>query len=332
MDWTRRMREEWDRRARDDAERFIYTRDSAADVADFARSGEANYNQLVRPFLPILLNGRPARSSRVVEIGCGVGRMTQWFARDFGFVEALDVSPAMIEGVRRRLGHPPNVAFHVGNGSDLAPVSGGSADLVFSYIVFQHIPSREVIENYVGEAARVLKDGGAFKFQLNGDQSADYLAHERDTWLGETFSEAQAAAMLARRGFSLAAMEGAGTQYFLITARKGEPPRERPYVLPAEPWAAPLLVEGFGPAVDTSWRPMDARARVRLDGRGTRLYIGLYFWPESCRHRLTLAGHSFEVAAPGDHYFECPAVAGEIEITLSPPPARPPAFRVLGLY
>lgn len=326
------MREDWDRRARDDAERFIYTRDSAADVADFARSGEANYNQLVRPFLPILLNGRPARSARVVEIGCGVGRMTEWFARDFGFVEALDVSPAMIEGARRRLGHAPNVTFHVGDGSDLAPVSGGSADLVFSYIVFQHIPSREVIENYVGEAARVLNDGGAFKLQLSGDQSAGYLAHERDTWLGETFSEAQAEAMLARRGFSIAAMEGAGTQYFVITARKGEPPRERPYVLPGEPWAAPLLLEGFGPAVEGSWRPMDARARVLLDGRGTRLYAGLYFWPESCHHRLTLAGHSFEVATPGDHYFECPAAAGEIQITLSPPPAKPPAFRVLGLY
>jgi SAM-dependent methyltransferase len=326
------MREDWDRRAQEDAERYIYTRGSEADVSDFTRSGEANYNQLVRPFLPILLDGRPASSCRVVEIGCGIGRMTEWFAREFGFVEALDVSPAMIEGARSRLGRFANIAFHVGNGWDLTPAASGSADLVFSYIVFQHIPSREVIENYAREAARVLKDGGTFKFQLNGDQSPAYLAHERDTWLGETFSEAQAAALLASAGLSAAAAEGAGTQYFVITARKGAPPRERPYVLPGESWAAPLLAEGFGPAVEGSWRPMGAKARVRLAGRGGRLYLGLYFWPESCRHRLTLAGHSFEVASPGDHYFECAGGAGEIEITLDPPPAIQPAFRVLGVY
>ena len=71
---------------------------------------------------------------------------------------------------------------------------------------------------------------------------------------------------------------------------------------------------------------------MRLEGAGRRLYLGLYFWPESCRHRLTVAGHALEVSASGDHYFECPAQAGEIEIALDPPPARPPAFRVIGLY
>ncbi|MBI4876367.1 MAG: class I SAM-dependent methyltransferase [Acidobacteria bacterium] len=332
MNWRERMREDWDRRAREDSERYIYARDSQADVADFARSGEANYNQLVRPFLPILLDGRPAGACRAVEIGCGIGRMTEWFARDFAFVEALDVAPAMIEGARRGLGQAGNIAFHVNDGAALAPVATASADLVFSYIVFQHIPSREAIGNYVREAARVLKDGGAFKFQLNGDQSPDYLAHERDTWLGETFSCDEAAALLDREGFSILAAEGAGTQYFVLTARKGAPPPERSYVLPGEPWAAPLLLNGFGAPVDASWRPMSARARVRLPGRGTRLYAGLYFWPESCRHRLTLAGHVFEVTTPGDRYFECPAGPGEIEIALDPAPAKPPAFRVLGLY
>jgi SAM-dependent methyltransferase len=332
MDWTRRMREDWDLRAREDAERFIYTRDSADDVSDFVRSGEANYNQLVRPFVPILLGGLPARESHAVEIGCGVGRMTEWIVRDFGFVDALDISPVMIEEARRRLGHLPNVAFHAGNGRDLTPLADGLADLVFSYIVFQHIPSRDVIESYADEAARVLKPGGSFKFQLNGDQSPASHSREPDTWLGETFSEAEAAAMLARAGFSIVAAEGAGTQYFVITARKGGPPRERPYVLPGEPWAAPLLLDGFGPAVNGSWRPMGPRARVRVEGAGTRLYLGLYFWPEACHHRLTLAGHSFEVGSAGDHYFECAGEAGDIDISLEPPPAKPPAFRVLGVY
>jgi SAM-dependent methyltransferase len=325
------MREDWDRRAGEDAEAFIYTRDSAADAHDFVSSGEANYNQLVRPYLPILLRGRPACQCRIVEIGCGIGRMTEWFARQFGAVDALDVSPVMIEGARRRLADLPNITFHTGNGSDLAPLADCSADLVFSYIVFQHIPSREAIAGYVRDAARVLKDGGAFKFQVNGDQSPAYAGHQRDTWLGEVFSEAEVSAMLADAGFSQVAAEGAGTQYYIVTAVKGALPPERGFVLPGEPWAAPLLLEGFGPAVDASWRPMAGKARVRVEGRGAKLYLGLYFWPESCNHRLTVSGHGFDITTPGDHYFECPASPGEIEIRLDPPPQKSPAFRVIGL-
>jgi len=107
------------------------------------------------------------------------------------------------------------------------------------------------------------------------------------------------------------------------------PPRT--YILPGEAWAAPLLLEGFGPAVDASWRPMSGKARVLLEGEGSRLYLGLYFWPESCNHQLTVAGHTFQVSTPGDHYFKCPSATGDIEITLSPAPSKPPAFRVIGL-
>lgn len=325
------MREDWDLRAREDAESFIYTRDKADDDNDFARSGRANYDQLVRPYLPILLRGRAARDCRVLEIGCGVGRMTAWFAREFGRVDALDVSPVMIQRARQRLGHMTNVAFHAGSGSDLASLADDSADLVFSYIVFQHIPSKDAIESYVRDAARVLKDGGAIKFQVNGDQSPAYVAHQRDTWLGEVFSEGDVAGMLARAGLTPIASEGAGTQYFTVTACKGEPPL-RWYVLPGEAWASVMLLEGFGAAVDGSWRPMAARSRVRLVGAGTRMYVALYFWPESCGHRLTIAGHEFEVTTPGDHYFECEGSAGEIEIALDPAPIKLPAFRVIGLY
>ena len=331
MDWNRRMRDDWDRRAREDAESFIYTRDSASDAEDFVRSGEANYKQLVRPYLPILLHGQAARDCCVVEIGCGIGRMTEWLAADFGRVEALDVSPAMIQAARQRLSQVSNIRFHIGSGSDLAPIADRSADLVFSYIVFQHIPSRAAIEGYVADAARVLKNGGAIKFQLNGDRSPAYLAHPRDTWLGEVFSEADVAHMLAAAGLAPIASEGAGTQYYVVTAIKGEPP-PRSYVLPGEPWAGPLLLKGFGAAVDASWRPMANHAKVRLAGPGARLYLGLYFWPESCHHQLTVAGHRFQVAAPGDHYFECAANEGEIEITLDPAAERAPAFRVIGLY
>ncbi len=37
-----------------------------------------------------------------------------------------------------------------------------------SFIVFQHIPSKAVIENYVRETHRLLRPGALFKFQVTG--------------------------------------------------------------------------------------------------------------------------------------------------------------------
>jgi ubiquinone/menaquinone biosynthesis C-methylase UbiE len=347
--WLERMRRDWDRRAREDAERNIYTRDGGDDEPDFLRSGRANYDQLVRPFLPVLLEGVPARACTAVEIGCGVGRMTRWFAGDFGLVHALDVSAAMIEEAGRRLGDCENVRLHLGSGCDLKPVPDAAADLVFSYIVFQHIPSRAVIEDYMWEAARVLKPGGVFKFQVNGDRSAAYLAHAPDTWLGVSFSGMEIRQLLDRAGFSVMAAEGAGTQYFTLTARKGPAPAEvglRSYVLPGEPWAAAQLGEGWGAPVDSSWRPVESRSRARLagvEGEGARFFAGIYFWPEGPEtersFRVLVDGVAIgemSVRGAGDHYTEFPAPGGDgerhVEWIVDPACDRAPAVRCFGFY
>src|SRR6188768_1033471 len=196
------MRRDWNGRAEKDAEHFVYTRDAETDEADFIASGQANYNQLVRPYLPVLLRGANPGDCRVLEIGCGLGRMTRWFAEAFGEVQGVDVSAEMIRRARAALVDRANVTLHTGSGYDLQPLPDGWFDLVFSYIVFQHIPSAPVIGNYIREAARVVKPGGAFKFQLNGDQSAGYRAHVRDTWQGETFSLAETKEMLTAAGLS----------------------------------------------------------------------------------------------------------------------------------
>jgi hypothetical protein len=39
-------------------------------------------------------------------------------------------------------------------------------DFAFSYLVFQHIPSREVIESYFREVALLLRPGSLFKVQM----------------------------------------------------------------------------------------------------------------------------------------------------------------------
>ena len=341
------MREDWDRRAREDAERFIYTRDKPGDLDGFDESGRANYNQLLRPFLPVLLDGRPARRCRALEIGCGVGRMTRWAAEAFAEVHAVDVAPAMIQQAGERLRGYSNVTLHLGSGYDLDFAGAASFDLAFSYIVFQHIPVRAAIENYIREAARVLKPNGAFKFQLNGDLASPGSTRERDTWAGETFSLEQVRRVIADAGLAVVAAEGMGTQYFVLTCRK-EPWRQRlpsPYILPGEPWAEPQLAEGWGQPVDASWRPIGAHSRTVLDadcGGSLRFFLGLYFWPveAAVSHQVdvVIGGTPLGQAvfdSSGDQLVEWDAPAhlrGEVEVVIDITPSCDAPVRALGLY
>jgi len=330
-----RMKREWNERAVQDAEHFVYTRDPGTDALDFDASGRANYDQLVRSYLPVLLRGAAPRDCRDLEIGCGVGRMTRWFAETFGEVHGIDVAPEMISQAEVRLAAYQNVELHAGSGFDLRSLPDAYFDLVFSYIVFQHVPSAAVIRNYVREAARVLKPLGAFKFQVNGDQSAAYRSHVRDTWQGETFSRDEVHEMLEAAGFSVAAVEDPGTQYFVVTAFKGPGPDRRAYYLPGEP-------------EDGGWRPVAPQSTIRLlssGGEVARLYVAIYFWPADSHreHLVTMMIDGTPLDAqmargPGDHFLEWtlpPHAAGFLEITMdiAPPCARSewPALRIMGI-
>jgi hypothetical protein len=92
-----------------------------------------------------------------------------------------------------------------------------SFDLVYSYAVFQHIPSREVVLGYLAEARRVLKPGGILKCQINGlpETSARYT-----TWAGVRISAGDIVDFVLNHDFQLLALDGVSTQYMWTTWRK----------------------------------------------------------------------------------------------------------------
>lgn len=87
-------------------------------------------------------------------------------------------------------------------------------DFAYSAIVFQHIPSREVIENYVREVRRLLRPGALFKFWVQGDTRTE--SSPEDTWLGVPFSDQDVVDMAERCGFEPRHRHGAGGQYFIL--------------------------------------------------------------------------------------------------------------------
>lgn len=117
---------------------------------------------------------------RILEIGCGIGRMQTALASRVTEVHGVDISPKMIEAARRRCVGLPNVHFSVSSGRDLAGFSAESFDLVLAVDSFPYIHQAgpQMVETHFHEAARVLVPGGEFlilHFSYRDDTDADRL-------------------------------------------------------------------------------------------------------------------------------------------------------------
>jgi ubiquinone/menaquinone biosynthesis C-methylase UbiE len=174
------MRRDWDARAQADSFHYIYSDVSFASAEEFFSSGEADYLRYVEPVVAKLEIQTEGRA--ILELGCGVGRMTRSFARRFSTVYALDISPEMLR--QGRALHPDfaNIVWMQGDGQGLGMFADARLDFVFSFIVLQHMPTAELGLNYVREMLRVLKPGGAFCFQFNNRQAPTMNWRGRMVW------------------------------------------------------------------------------------------------------------------------------------------------------
>jgi ubiquinone/menaquinone biosynthesis C-methylase UbiE len=209
------MKKDWDRRAKENARHYVETARENWTDEEFFQSGEATAAEEVDTDMTNICQGKDPRSMLVLEIGCGAGRVTRALATRFGEVHSVDVSGEMVKLARSALAQNPNAFVYQNNGKDLSVVPNREFDFAFSCIVFQHIPSREIIANYVREAGRLLRPGALFKFQVQGDVSMKPTSPD-DTWLGVPFSKEQAAEMAERCGFEMRYHHGAGDQYFWL--------------------------------------------------------------------------------------------------------------------
>jgi SAM-dependent methyltransferase len=219
------MRRDWDRRARENARHYVLTGQKSWTDEEFYRAGEITLREDILNDLENICQGRDPKQMTVLEIGCGAGRVTRALAQFFGAVYACDISREMVAQARRAVAEYPRARVFRNNGKDLRALRGGwrrwlglapavEIDFAFSTMVFQHIPSRDIVENYVREAFALLRPGGLFKFQVQG--SADLQSQPGDTWVGAAFSETDARQMARRCGFEMRYQAGAGEQYYWL--------------------------------------------------------------------------------------------------------------------
>jgi 2-polyprenyl-3-methyl-5-hydroxy-6-metoxy-1,4-benzoquinol methylase len=212
-----RMREDWDRRARENAFHYVASGRENWTEEEFRASGEQSVRELILDDGARLCPDGNWQQKTLLEIGCGAGRMTGSLAQAIGQVHAVDVSPEMLAIAKRRHEGVSNIHFHLIDGQRLDPLGEQPFDIVFSAIVFQHIPEIAAIESLVADAARRTNPGGVLKLQVQGDRPVG--EPDRDTWLGATVSALDVLRWRTDCGVELLDCDGVGTQEMWLWMR-----------------------------------------------------------------------------------------------------------------
>lgn len=214
------MKRDWDQRARENAKWFINTLSVEQSEEDFDTSGLRDVEMMVLSHLELMSDRRDPKSLRVLEIGCGIGRMTRHLAEIFGEIHAVDVSGEMVQQGRERLRSMPHVFFHETNGNDFSQFPDDYFDVILSFWVFQHMPDVNIILANIRDGFRVLKPGGGFLFQCNGTSNREYQEQEKNTWSGATFAESDIRKISREIGSQLVVVANNNTLYCWAMLRK----------------------------------------------------------------------------------------------------------------
>lgn len=191
----------WDILARIKPNYFIYSDIKNNDENKYINSGYEDVRRLIIND-DILKSKINFNDASVLEIGCGNGRMTQFIGNNFKKIYAIDISSHMIALAQQRLENFSNIEFLVSDGDKL-PIQNNIADLVFSYIVFQHFPNIEMVEENLKEVKRVLKNEGIAKIQFRGKVSSGGAFRIFKWYYGVFFSEKELNDILVRNGLKL---------------------------------------------------------------------------------------------------------------------------------
>jgi SAM-dependent methyltransferase len=120
-----------------------------------------------------------APERRVLDLGCGTGRVAAALAARVGSITACDISGAMVARARDRCRGLGNVTVQQIDGRDLGPFAARSFDLVLAVDSFPYVyraGGDALARRYLEDSARLLRPGGdilILNLSYRGDLEAD---------------------------------------------------------------------------------------------------------------------------------------------------------------
>lgn len=161
---------DWEKWGKDNPFFGVFTNDkykgselSTTLLDEFYGSGVKDVDKMMRRVE--MVYGKKIRFHHAVDFGSGVGRLSFALSDHADKVTGMDISPSMVSNAKRysKVRKVQNVKFIVTD--DALAGLPKSYDLVYSYIVLQHVPVRQG-EYIVQRLAQGLDDGGCLAIHI----------------------------------------------------------------------------------------------------------------------------------------------------------------------
>ncbi len=182
---------------------WVFNNETGSDLTlqQFVATGDAEVPAYLTEFG---LRGPEIERQTIVEIGCGIGRMTCAFTREFGTVIGCDLDAGFLERTHETVGRFGRVdrlrTSHVADGQTL-DLPDDSTDVAFSYITLQHCDADDALD-LTSEAVRITKPGGKIALNYRGRTSADIVLLPVGSLIRATFRIPGLGNWVAQRRFA----------------------------------------------------------------------------------------------------------------------------------
>lgn len=137
------------------------------DVMSFVKEGSTAYLQLWR-YLKEYFSASPEDFSRILDWGCGSGRMLRYFSDEaLSKITGIDIDPEAIEWCRRAF---PSAEFIAIGTEPPTPLESESFDLIYANSVLTHLRESDHIR-WMQELHRLAKPNAVLLLTTSGERS-----------------------------------------------------------------------------------------------------------------------------------------------------------------
>ena len=163
-----RWKSSWERMTKENAFGAVLSMTREYTEDEFRQSGKNNWATISQHL--------PADCNRIVDIGCGAGRVLEFARQNCTEAVGIDISQEMLRLAEERLG---NDGFIFTDGFD--SIEAGSIDFIYTVGVFKHL-TIEMVANHIENGAEALRKGGIFYINYYAKQ----IPGKFNNWIDET--------------------------------------------------------------------------------------------------------------------------------------------------